>query len=167
MGHRAMVRAPNKNAFLRPVGPKTTLLLLSQMPKNSVSYSMLSPSLHSMQPQILFLQGLGASRERLDVELLMAEDDAVFGLPPPPYPLPSELHAAGLRGDGGQQPLFRPRRIETLCSAHQATVDRLENSLEALQAGWDRFRDFIDTAFRQLGLLSTRGAKQGTLCLPK
>eukprot|EP00955_Chlamydomonas_euryale_P007860 83011-Chlamydomonas_euryale.AAC.5 len=62
-------------------------------------------------------QGLGVSRDRLDVDLLLAESEAISGLPPPPYALPVpqwDLDATGGLG------LFRPRRVETMCASHTA-----------------------------------------------
>lgn len=74
--------------------------------------------------------GVGTSRERLDIELLMAEDEEVLGLPPPPYPLPSNAHNVGQGDPGVATSLFRPRRVETTCTAHQMTLERLERAME-------------------------------------
>lgn len=64
-------------------------------------------------------------RDKLDVEMLAAEDEVVMGLPPPPYPFPVPQFA-----DLGT---FKLRRVETMCSAHQALLSDITQRLMALK----------------------------------
>ena len=74
---------------------------------------------------------MGVSRDRLDLDMLMAEDEFISGMPPPPYPFP--VPQWDLNPVTGALGLFRPRRVETMCASHQATVEVLKKRLEALQ----------------------------------
>ena len=74
---------------------------------------------------------MGVSRDRLDLEMLMAEDESIAGLPPPPYPFP--VPQWDLNPMTGGLGLFRPRRLETMCSAHKAAADSLKKRLEVMQ----------------------------------
>ena len=79
----------------------------------------------------ILLQGVGVSRDRLDLDMLIAEDEAISGMPPPPHPFP--VPQWDLNPMTGGLGLFRPRRLETLCSAHKAAYEMLKKRLEALQ----------------------------------
>ena len=65
------------------------------------------------------------------MDMLMAEDEFISGMPPPPYPFP--VPQWDLKPVTGALGLFRPRRVETMCESHQATVEVLKKRLEALQ----------------------------------
>lgn len=80
------------------------------------------------------VQGVGVSRDRLDLELLLAESEAIAGLPPPPYPFPvPQWDLNPLTGSLG---LFRPRRVETMCASHKVSTAVLKRRLDAFQVGW-------------------------------
>ena len=76
---------------------------------------------------------MGVSRDRLDLELLLAEGEPVAGLPPPPFPFP--VPQWDLNPMTGTLGLFRPRRVETMCAAHRVAVAVLKRRREAAKVG--------------------------------
>ncbi|GAX76484.1 hypothetical protein CEUSTIGMA_g3929.t1 [Chlamydomonas eustigma] len=83
--------------------------------------------------EMLWSMGIGVSRDRLDLELLMAEEELIVGLPPAPFSFP--VPHWDLNPVTGGLGLFRPRRLETMCSAHKSQVDALKKRLEVLEMG--------------------------------
>jgi hypothetical protein len=69
----------------------------------------------------------GLSRTQLDAALLVAEGEAVEGLPPPPAPLLP-------RAQCGERPGFVLRRVESTARAHQELRAEAEARLALLQA---------------------------------
>jgi len=63
--------------------------------------------------------------------MMIAEDEIIFGMPPPPHSFP--VPQWDLNPMTGGLGLFRPRRVETLCSSHKAAHGMLKKRLEALQ----------------------------------
>uniref|UniRef100_A0A7S3R2T6 C2 domain-containing protein n=1 Tax=Dunaliella tertiolecta TaxID=3047 RepID=A0A7S3R2T6_DUNTE len=72
--------------------------------------------------------GTGVPRDRLDAELLVVEEEAIAGLPPPPYPFPLPPSMHDLPDNR-----FAPRRLETMCASHAQLVADLSSRLDSLK----------------------------------
>ncbi|KAJ9514810.1 hypothetical protein QJQ45_028482, partial [Haematococcus lacustris] len=72
--------------------------------------------------------GAGVPRDLLDAQLLVAEEAAIAGLPPAPYPFPPPPAMEDLPLTG-----FKPRRLEMMCASHKALVAELSNRLATMK----------------------------------